>query len=153
MGAAMIFQKISIMSLKLSILAPDRIFWNASAFEIILPTQTGQMGVLPNHTPTMTGLDIGVMLVRSSNSSEWTSMVLQGGFALIQDNKVTILVNDAELGSNIDQEKAQASLATAQAQFDSAVSRGDLKEKIEASLAQKRARAQLSASLQAGTRV
>jgi len=34
------------MSLQVCIMAPDRVFWNEEATEIILPTNTGQMGVL-----------------------------------------------------------------------------------------------------------
>lgn len=57
------------------------------------------MGVLTNHIPLLTGLDTGLVLVRSYNSSEWLSVVVTGGFALVNNNKVTILVNEAELGS------------------------------------------------------
>lgn len=57
------------------------------------------MGVLTNHIPLLTGLDTGLVLVRASNSSNWISVVVAGGFALVNDNKVTILVNEAELGS------------------------------------------------------
>jgi F0F1-type ATP synthase epsilon subunit len=42
----------------------------------------------------MTALDIGVMLIRTR--MEWTSIALLGGFALIKQNKVTVLVNQAE---------------------------------------------------------
>jgi F-type H+-transporting ATPase subunit epsilon len=124
------------MSLQVCIMAPDRIFWNEEATELILPTNTGQMGVLKNHTPLITGLDIGVMLVRSG--TEWVSMALMGGFALVKDNKVTILVNEAELGSDIDSEEAEAQFNAAKATLESAAGR---KEKIEANLAFKRARA------------
>jgi F-type H+-transporting ATPase subunit epsilon len=82
------------MSLQVCIMAPNRIFWKDEAKEIILPTNTGQMGVLTNHMPLITGLDIGVLLVRTD--AEWTSMAIMGGFALIRDNKITILVNDFE---------------------------------------------------------
>jgi len=124
------------MSLQVCIMAPDRIFWNEEATELILPTNTGQMGVLKNHTPLITGLDIGVMLVRSG--TEWISMALMGGFALVKDNKVTILVNEAELGSNIDSEQAEVQFNDAKAKLENASGR---KEKIEANLAFKRARA------------
>ena len=124
------------MSLQVCIMAPDRIFWNEEATELILPTNTGQMGVLKNHTPLITGLDIGVMLVRSG--TEWVSMALMGGFALVKDNKVTILVNEAELGSNIDSEQAEVQFNEAKAKLENASGR---KEKIEANLAFKRARA------------
>ncbi len=129
------------MSLKVCIMAPDRVFWNATAEEIILPTNTGQMGILTNHTPLITGLDIGVMMVREEKSkNEWVSMALMGGFALIQENTVTILVNDAELATAIDPEKAEQAFVEAQAAFEKADGR---KEKIETSLTFKRARARL----------
>ena len=75
--------------MQVCIMTPDRIFWNQQAEEIILPTNTGQMGVLKNHAPLMTALDIGVMLIRTK--MEWTSVALLGGFALIKQNKVTVL--------------------------------------------------------------
>jgi len=125
-------------------MAPDRVFWNEEATEIILPTSTGQMGVLNNHTPLITGLDIGVMLVRSG--TEWVSMVLMGGFALIKDNKITILINEAELGSDIDSDQAKEVLDKAKQVLDKAESR---KEKIEANLAFKRARARYQVTQQA----
>jgi ATP synthase F1 epsilon subunit len=53
------------MSLKVCIMTPDRIFWNKEVEEIILPTNTGQMGVLTNHAPVITALDIGVMSIRT----------------------------------------------------------------------------------------
>jgi F-type H+-transporting ATPase subunit epsilon len=124
------------MSLQVCIMAPDRIFWNEEAKEIILPTNTGQMGVLTNHTPLITGLDIGVLLVRTG--TEWISVALMGGFALIKENKVTILVNEAELGSNIDPEVAEAEYLTAKEALEKADGR---KAKIESNLNYKRARA------------
>lgn len=133
------------MSLQVCIMAPDRIFWNEEATELILPTNTGQMGVLTNHTPLITGLEIGVMLVRSG--TEWISMALMGGFALIKDNKVTILVNEAELGSKIDVEEAEVQYLDAKAKFEKADGR---KEKIEATLAFKRARARYQVNLTRG---
>lgn len=57
------------------------------------------MGVLKNHIPLLTGLDTGLVLVREMSSDKWISIVVTGGFALVNDNKVTILVNEAELGS------------------------------------------------------
>ncbi len=136
--------------INVKIMAPDRVFWNGSADEIILPTNTGQMGILTNHTPLITGLDIGVMLIRGSvtagseastgqkGSNDWISMALMGGFALIKENTITILVNDAELASTIDKQQAEQAFQEAQVAYEKADGR---KEKIETSLAFKRARA------------
>jgi ATP synthase F1 epsilon subunit len=141
------------MSLKVCVMAPDRVFWNATADEIILPTNTGQMGILTNHTPLITGLDIGVMLVREENGTggraqggvtssgnQWVSIALMGGFALIKENIVTILVNDAELAESLSLDEAEKAFLEAQVAFEKAETR---KEKIEKSLIFKRARARL----------
>jgi len=123
------------MSLDICIMAPDRVFLETKVEEVILPTNTGQIGVLSNHTPLLTGLDIGVMLVREN--TEWESVALMGGFALIKENKVTILVNDAENSAAVDNAEAEKTLLEAQNAFEKADSP---KEKIEANLALKRAK-------------
>jgi F-type H+-transporting ATPase subunit epsilon len=124
------------MNLQVNILTPDRIFWNESAEEIILPTNTGQMGVLTNHAPLMTALDIGVMLIRTKK--EWISLALMGGFALVKQNQITVLVNEAESSSTIDPAEAEKSYEDAQAKWAEASSQ---KQKVEANFALKRARA------------
>ena len=124
--------------MQVCIMTPDRIFWNQQAEEIILPTNTGQMGVLKNHAPLMTALDIGVMLIRTK--VEWTSVALLGGFALVKQNKVTVLVNQAESPSTINVEQAEKTYQEAQQQWVEATG---AKEKVEANFALKRARARL----------
>lgn len=123
------------MSLDICIMAPDRVFLETQVEEVILPTNTGQIGVLSNHTPLLTGLDIGVMLVREN--TEWESVALMGGFALIKENKVTILVNDAENSATVDGGEAEKTLFEAQTAFEKAESQ---KDKIETNLALKRAK-------------
>nr|QXI88216.1 ATP synthase CF1 subunit epsilon [Ulva intestinalis] len=124
------------MSLQVCIMTPDKIFWDEEAEEIILPTNTGQMGVLTKHAPLITALDIGVMSIRQDNS--WNSFALMNGFASIQNDKVTILVNSAESKQTIDSNEAEKEFLEAQERVNKAV---DEKEKVEAILAFKRARA------------
>jgi len=123
-------------------MAPDGVFWNEEVGEVILPTNTGQIGILTNHTPLITALDVGVMLVRFQNN--WVNLVLMGGFALVNKNKVTILVNEAEMASDVNQEQAQQELMTAEELVNKAEMPVD---KIQANLAFKRARARYQATL------
>jgi F-type H+-transporting ATPase subunit epsilon len=132
------------MSLQVCIMTPDRIFWNDSAEEIILPTNTGQMGVLTNHAPLITALDIGVMLIRAKN--DWISVALMGGFALVKQNKVTVLVNEAESAKTIDAQEAENSFLTAKNKLEQAEGQ---KQKVEANFAFKRARARYQVVKQA----
>ena len=124
------------MSLQISILTPERPFWNGQAEEIILPTETGEMGVLKNHAPIITGLDVGAMLIRTKD--EWSSYAIMGGFALVKENQITILANEAESAENIDPEEAKMSFDTAKANLEKAEG---VKEKVEANFAYKRAKA------------
>ena len=77
------------MSLNIRVITPDRIVWDATAEEIILPSSTGQLGILKDHAPLLTALDIGVMRLKTAGN--WTSIILVEGFAEVEDNKVTIL--------------------------------------------------------------
>jgi len=124
------------MSLQVCIMTPDQIFWDDQAEEIILPTNTGQMGVLANHAPLITALDIGVMLIRTKK--DWIPLALMGGFALVQQNQITVLVNDAESSETIDVEQAEKAFNDAKIQLDQA--EGE-KQKVEANFVFKRARA------------
>jgi F-type H+-transporting ATPase subunit epsilon len=117
------------MSLNVRVITPDKVMWDAMAEELILPSSTGQIGILTDHAPLLTALDIGVMRLKSETG--WTSIVLMEGFAEVEDNKVTILCNGAEEGSSIDLKTAQAELEKVTLLVDEAETK---KEKIEATI-------------------
>nr|YP_009259097.1 ATP synthase CF1 epsilon subunit [Sequoia sempervirens]ALB37003.1 ATP synthase CF1 epsilon subunit [Sequoia sempervirens] len=128
------------MNLNLRVLTPNRVVWDSEVQEIILTTNNGQMGVLPNHIAIVTALDIGVMKIRLN--AQWSTMALMGGFAKIDNNEITLLVNNAERGIDIDLQEAQESFRLAKA--DRARAEGK-RQAIEADVALKRARTRLEA--------
>ncbi|KAL6003957.1 hypothetical protein ACLOJK_004503 [Asimina triloba] len=69
-------------------------------------------------------------------------MALMGGFARIGNNEITVLVNDAERGSDIDPEEAQRTLEIAEANLSTAEGK---RQAIEANLALRRARTRVEA--------
>nr|YP_009398261.1 ATP synthase CF1 subunit epsilon [Thaumatella adunca]ARW67447.1 ATP synthase CF1 subunit epsilon [Thaumatella adunca] len=129
------------MSLKIRVIAPDKIVWDAEAEEIILPSSTGQLGILQGHIPLLTALDIGVMRVRINK--EWKPIILLGGFAEIKNNSITILVNGAEEISKISIEETKADLEKATNLVEEAITN---KEKIEATQILRKAKAKLQAA-------
>jgi F-type H+-transporting ATPase subunit epsilon len=96
------------------------------------------MGVLTNHIPLLTGLDIGVVLIRDQTSLEWKPIIITGGFALVNNNNITILVNEAELGLQINYQEAESSFLETKLAFDKVL---DPKKKIEVNSQFKKARA------------
>nr|YP_010720123.1 ATP synthase CF1 epsilon subunit [Gymnopetalum chinense]UTM09956.1 ATP synthase CF1 epsilon subunit [Gymnopetalum chinense] len=125
------------MTLNLCVLTPNRIIWDSEVAEIILVTNSGQIGVLPNHAPIATAVDIGILRIRLTANDGWLTMALMGGFARIGNNEVTILVNDAEKASDIDPQEAQQTLEIAEANLRKAQGK---RQTIEANLALRRAR-------------
>jgi F-type H+-transporting ATPase subunit epsilon len=100
------------MTLNLRVLAPDQSVFDGSADEVILPSVSGQLGILTGHVSMLTALDVGVMRLRTGN--DWTAIALMGGFAEVEADEVTVLVNAAELGSSIDAGKAERDLEQAE---------------------------------------
>lgn len=132
------------MSLTLRVLAPDQSVFDGSADEVILPSTTGQLGILPGHVSLLAALDVGVLRVRDSNG--WQSIALMGGFAEVEADDVTVLVNAAELGSGIDSSKAEAELEKAKAEVTRLEGQAASPEKVKAQQSYDRARARLQAS-------
>jgi F-type H+-transporting ATPase subunit epsilon len=132
------------MTLTLRVLAPDQSVFDGAADEVILPSTSGQLGILTGHVSMLTALDSGVVRVREGNS--WSSIAVMGGFAEVEENAVTVLVNAAELGAAIDAAAAESDFEAAQqaaAAFDGQPTSPD-KMKAQQALAQARARLQAS---------
>ena len=132
------------MPISLKVLAPNQNVYQGEAEEVILPSTTGQIGVLPGHISLVTSIDIGVLRLRIN--SKWKSIALMGGFAEIESDEVIVLVNSAEIGSDINIKKAEDALKEAK----SAMSKfsGDEKspEKIKALNEISKAEARIQAS-------
>lgn len=131
------------MTLNVRVLAPDKTVWDGPAQEVILPSTTGQVGILTDHAPLLSALDVGVMRVRAEK--DWAAIALMGGFAEVEDNTVTILVNGAEPSDSIDLEKAKADYEAAKTAFDE-TPESDRQGKIQAEQALKRSRALFQAA-------
>nr|YP_010375000.1 ATP synthase CF1 epsilon subunit [Pontederia hastata]QXU58522.1 ATP synthase CF1 epsilon subunit [Pontederia hastata]QXU58608.1 ATP synthase CF1 epsilon subunit [Pontederia hastata] len=128
------------MTLNLCVLTPNRIIWDSKVKEIILSTNSGQIGVLPNHALLATAVDIGLLRIRLDD--QWLTIALMGGFARIGNNEITILGNDAEISTDIDPQEAQQALEIAEANLNKAEGK---RQVIEANLALRRARTRVEA--------
>jgi F-type H+-transporting ATPase subunit epsilon len=128
------------MSFDVHAITSDKVVLDTMADELILPSSTGQIGILTDHAPLLTALDIGVLRLKFDEG--WTSTVIMGGFAEMENNKVTILCNGAETGSSIDLKIAQEELEKVTLLVDEAKTK---KEKIEATIELRKAKARLQA--------
>ncbi|MCT7985868.1 ATP synthase F1 subunit epsilon [Laspinema sp. A4] len=129
------------MILNVYVITPSKTVWNTPSSEVILPTTTGQVGILCGHVAMVTFIEVGVMKIRYQKT--WIPIFVKAGLAQIEGDIVTVLVNDAERGDRIDLEIAHADLEKAQEQLTQSQ---NSREKIRAQLFLKQARARDTAA-------
>lgn len=128
------------MVMNIRVLTPDRVICSTTADEVILPGLTGQVGVLDGHAALITALDTGLLRIKSNE--KWTPIILCGGLAEIDRNRVTVLVNDVEEISQIELTDATKELEKATSAVEDAESG---KARLDASVELKKATARLEA--------
>jgi F-type H+-transporting ATPase subunit epsilon len=72
---------------------------------VILPGSEGELGILPKHTPLLTALKPGVILIRKGGNDEL--FAVGSGYADVRPNKVTVMAQSAEHSEEIDAERAE----------------------------------------------
>ncbi|MEN9270790.1 MAG: ATP synthase F1 subunit epsilon, partial [Thermostichales cyanobacterium HHBFW_bins_127] len=106
------------MTLTVRVITPGKVVWDAPADEVILPATSGSLGILTGHAPLLTALGTGVMRVKVEN--QWTSIAVMGGFAEVEANEVSVLVNRAERGDTINLQQAKSEQAAAEKALETA---------------------------------
>ena len=132
------------MAISLKVLAPNKNVYQGEAEEVILPSTTGQIGILPGHISLVTSIDIGVLRLRIN--SQWQSIALMGGFAEIESDEVIVLVNSAEIGSEVNIQKAENDLKEAKSAISKLPENEKSPEKIKVLNEISKAEARIQAS-------
>jgi len=126
----------------LKIITHEKVVFDEDVDAVYTRGVDGEFGVLKDHVPLMSALDIGVTkAVQGENEKYFTTM---GGVFQFKDNEALILTTTAESGEEIDVTRAKAALARAQARLSEADAEIDAK-RAEAAIA--RAMARLKATL------
>ncbi|HWL96286.1 MAG TPA: F0F1 ATP synthase subunit epsilon [Nocardioidaceae bacterium] len=99
--------------LHVELVAADRTVWSGEATMVIARTTEGDIGVLPNHAPTLSLMVDGVVEVNTEEGEVWVAAV-DDGFLSVAENRVSVLSEHAEMSHEINLEKARQDLERAQ---------------------------------------
>ncbi len=124
------------MAFQCSVVTPERAVLDTEARSVVFPAHDGEMGILTHRAPLLCQLGLGPLRVETEDGSH--VFVIDGGFAQMVDNKLTILTEQALGASDIDREASRKALEEAMARQASSGSEYDVRQKDI-----KRARAQL----------
>jgi F-type H+-transporting ATPase subunit epsilon len=100
----------------IEVVTPERAVLSDQADSVILPGENGQLGVLPGHLPLLTSLSVGELRVVKGSSER--SFVVEGGFAEILPNRVSILTEACDGVDEIDVSAAREAIKVAQAELE-----------------------------------
>ncbi len=93
------------MPFRCDIVTQERLVFSGDVDYVSLPGTEGVMGILPNHSATLTAVAFGEVMVRRQSEQEF--FAIGGGFAEIQPNHVIVLADSAEKADEIDVNRAQ----------------------------------------------
>ena len=90
----------------LKIVTPERIVLETEIDSVTLPTQMGEITILPNHIPLVSNLAAGEMRYKHGEKEEF--FAVSGGFVEVRKNhEVVVLADTAEFGHEIDLNRAE----------------------------------------------
>lgn len=93
------------MNLLLEIITPEKIVLKDEVDEVIVPTVTGEIAILPNHAELLTKINPGELVIRKNGKDQ--SFAIMGGFLEIINNHVSILADYAIRAEDIEIAKVQ----------------------------------------------
>ncbi|MGW8194407.1 MAG: F0F1 ATP synthase subunit epsilon [Desulforhopalus sp.] len=127
--------------IRLEVVTPSGAKVNEDVDIVNAPGYGGDFGVLANHAPFLSTIKIGTLTYENGNKRE--SLMISGGFCEVSNNKITFLVESAEVGSEIDVERAMRAKERAEKRLAQAAQKEDAINRTRAEAALQRALARL----------
>jgi F-type H+-transporting ATPase subunit epsilon len=103
---------------------------------VIAPSVGGELGILPRHVPLIVQLKAGETRIKLLDDTE-VIMATTTGYMSVEDDRVLIMVEQAEMAGQIDRARAEEALRLAEEALQAAGDDADAKRTAEA--ARKRA--------------
>ena len=94
-----------------TVITPERPVLEREATFVAFPAFDGEMGVLPHRAPILAKLGAGELRVESPEGN--AAFFINGGFAQMVDDKLTLLTEEAKPKAELDRIKAGQELAAA----------------------------------------
>ncbi len=115
---------MSEKSLHLEIITPEKILISEDVDGFEAPGVDGEFQILANHTPFLTSLRVGHVIIDKTGSK--TIVPISGGFCEIKESKAVILAHTAEKINNIDKKRAEAARARAEKRIEESKSNSEI---------------------------
>ena len=123
------------MTIHVDVVSAEESVFSGLVEFVILPGETGELGILPGHTPLMTRVKPGAVRLRLPDQEAEELIFVAGGMLEVQPNKVTVLADTAIRGKDLDEakaldakKKAEEAMASRSSEMDYARAQAELVE-------------------------
>ncbi|MEK9132249.1 MAG: ATP synthase F1 subunit epsilon [Patescibacteria group bacterium] len=121
------------------IVTPERVVFEDTIDEVIMPTVNGEIAVLPEHEPLVTLLKAGVLRIKKGATE--IPLAVSSGVIEIDGKKIVVLADSAERADELEEEKIEKAKEEAKHIMES--KRGDSEGFAQANAALERELARL----------
>ena len=130
--------------IRLEVVTPNGAVVSEDVDIVNAPGYGGDFGVLANHAPFLSTIRIGLLSYEQGKKRE--NLMISGGFCEVSNNKITFLVESAEIGRQIDVDRAMKAKERAEQRLAKAAQHDDLINRTRAESALQRALARMKVS-------
>jgi len=93
-------------TLHVDVVSAEGSIFSGEAKFVALPGESGELGILPRHTPLITRIKPGAVRIQRADNGEEEFVFVAGGILEVQPGTVTVLADTAIRGKDLDEAKA-----------------------------------------------
>ena len=112
-------------TVQVDVVSAERSLYSGVAKFVVLPGESGELGLMPGHTPLISRIRPGLVRIVLEDGTE-ESIFVAGGLLEVQPRHITVLSDTAIRGGELDAEKAEAARQAAQEALANAKDKADI---------------------------
>ncbi len=113
-------------TIHVDVVSAEAAIFSGEAEFVVLPGESGELGIFPRHTPLITRIKPGAVRIKQVGVKDETFVFVAGGILEVQPHRVTVLADTAIRGDDLDEAKAESARKAAEEALANAKSDIDL---------------------------
>ena len=107
-------------TMQVEVVSSEESIFSGEASFVVVPTQTGELGIYPRHEPIMSLVRPGALRLTVPGQKEEVLVAVSGGVLEVQPTKLTVLADVAVRSAEMDQKRAEEAKKAAESGIHSA---------------------------------
>jgi len=101
-------------TIHIDVVSAEAAIYSGEAEFVVLPGESGELGIYPRHTPLITRIKPGTVEITPAGGGEKELIFVAGGILEVQPKVITVLADTAIRGHDLDEAKANEAMKKAQ---------------------------------------